>query len=90
MAYNRRFTDSANGIDSFVLVTVSGGATFSGIPGGTYVDLVTGDKKTVSANGSLTASCSGKGNARIYVLQNATAEEYGANKKIAGKSAYLK
>ena len=90
MAYKRRFTDSANGIDSFVLVTVSGGATFSGIPGGTYVDLVTGDKKTVSANGSLTASCSGKGNARIYVLQNATAEEYGANKKIAGKSAYLK
>ena len=90
MAYKRRFTDSANGIDSFVLVTVSGGATFSGIPGGTYVDLVTGDKKTVSANGSLTASCSGRGNARIYVLQNATAEEYGANKKIAGKSAYLK
>ena len=90
MAYKRRFTDSANGIDSFVLVTVSGGATFSGIPGGTYVDLVTGDKKTVSANGSLTASCSGKGNARIYVLQNATAEEYGANKKIAGKSSYLK
>ena len=90
MAYKRRFTDSANGIDSFVLVTVSGGATFSGIPGGTYVDLVTGDKKTVSANGSLTASCSGRGNARIYVLQNATAEEYGATKKIAGKSAYLK
>ena len=89
MAYKRRFTDSANGIDSFVLVTVSGGATFSGIPGGTYVDLVTGDKKTVSANGSLAASCSGRGNARIYVLQNATAEEYGANKKIAGKSSYL-
>ena len=90
MAYKRRFTDSANGIDSFVLVTVSGGATFRGVPGGTYIDLVTGDKKTVSEGGTLTASCSGKGNARIYVLQNATAEEYGANKKIAGKSSYLK
>ena len=90
MAYKRRFTDSANGIDSFVLVTVSGGATFSGVPGGTYIDLVTGDSKKVSEGGTLTASCSGRGNARIYVLQNATAEEYGANKKIAGKSAYLK
>ena len=90
MAYKRRFTDSANGVDSFVLVTVSGGATFSGIPGGTYVDLVTGDKKTVSEGGTLSASCSGSGNARIYVLQNQTAKDYGADKKIAGKSQFLK
>jgi glycosidase len=90
MAYKRRFTDSANGIDSFVLVTVSGGATFSGVPGGTYIDLVTGDSKKVSEGGTLTASCSGRGNARIYVLQNQTAKDYGATKKIAGKSAYLK
>ena len=90
MAYKRRFTDSANGIDSFVLVTVSGGATFSGVPGGTYIDLVTGDSKKVSEGGTLTASCSGSGNARIYVLQNQTAKDYGATKKIAGKSTYLK
>ena len=88
MAFKRRFTK--NGVDSFVLVTISGGATFSGIPGGTYVDVVTGDTKTVSESGSLTASCSGRGNARIYVLQNQTAKDYGADKKIARNSSFLK
>ena len=28
MAFKRRFTDAARGVDSFVLVTISGGATF--------------------------------------------------------------
>ena len=88
MSFKRRFTK--DGVDSFVLVTISGGATFSGIPGGTYVDLVTGDTKTVSESGSLTASCSGRGNARIYVLQNQTAKDYGADKKIARNSSFLK
>ena len=88
MSFKRRFTK--DGVDSFVLVTISGGATFSGIPGGTYVDVVTGDKKTVSEGGTLSASCSGSGNARIYVLQNQTAKDYGADKKIAGKSQFLK
>ena len=60
------------------------------MPGGTYIDLVTGDSKKVSEGGTLTASCSGSGNARIYVLQNQTAKDYGATKKIAGKSTYLK
>ncbi len=64
-AFKRRYTDSK--VDSFALVTISGSATFSGIPNGTYVDAVTGDTKTVS-NGTLTASCSGKGNLRVYVL----------------------
>ena len=67
IAYKRRFTDSAKGIDSFALVAVSSGATFSGIPNGTYRDAVTGDVKVVTG-GSLTASVSGQGNARIYVL----------------------
>ncbi len=67
MAYKRRFTDAARGIDSFVLVTVSGNATFSGIPNGVYRDAVSGDVKTVTT-GVLTATLSGKGNARIYVL----------------------
>ncbi|MFC0004302.1 carbohydrate binding domain-containing protein [Micromonospora siamensis] len=65
MAYKRRFT--AGTVDSFALVTVSGGATFSGIPNGTYTDAVTGDVRTVT-NGSLTASVSGTGNLRVYVL----------------------
>ncbi|MCG5217424.1 carbohydrate binding domain-containing protein [Streptosporangium soli] len=65
MAYKRRYT--AGGVDSFALVTVSGTATFTGVPNGTYVDAVTGDRKTVTG-GSLTASVSGKGNLRVYVL----------------------
>ncbi|PTL81150.1 carbohydrate binding domain-containing protein [Vitiosangium sp. GDMCC 1.1324] len=67
IAYKRRFTDTAKGVDSFALVTVSSGATFSGIPNGTYKDAVTGDVKVVTS-GSLTASVSGKGNLRVYVL----------------------
>ena len=64
-AFKRRYTDATT--DSYALVTISGGATFSGIENGTYVDCVTGDKKTVT-NRSLTVSCSGKGNIRVYVL----------------------
>ncbi len=67
LAYKRRFTNAASGVDSFVLVTVSGGATFNNIPNGTYTDAVTGDVKVVS-NGSLTVDLSGKGNMRAYVL----------------------
>lgn len=67
MAFKRRITDSVNNIDSFALVTISGDATFSNIPNGTYIDAITGNTKVVS-NGILYASCSGKGNMRIYVL----------------------
>ena len=67
MAFKRRFTDSSKGIDSFVLVTVSGDATFSGIPNGTYKDAITGNVINVT-NGSLYAGCGGQGNARVYVL----------------------
>ena len=59
------FTDA--NVDSFALVAVSGGATFSGIPNGTYVDAITGDVQNVG-NGSLTASVNGKGNLKVYVL----------------------
>ena len=64
-AFKRRYTDATT--DSYALVTISGGATFSNILNGTYTDCVTGDTKTVS-NGQLTVSCSGKGNLRVYVL----------------------
>lgn len=67
LAYKRRYTNAAKNIDSFALITVSGGATFNNIPNGTYTDAVTGDTKTVS-NGSLSVSLSGKGNMRVYVL----------------------
>ncbi len=67
MAYKRRYTDAATGTDSFALVTVSGGATYTGIPNGTYTDAVTGDTKVVSG-GTLTVPAPGKGNLRVYVL----------------------
>ncbi len=65
MAFKRRYTDSTT--DSFALVAISGSATFTGIPNGTYVDAVTGDIKNVT-NGTLSASVSGKGNMKVYVL----------------------
>ena len=64
-AFKRRYTDATT--DSYALVTISGGATFSNIPNGVYVDCVTGDSQTVT-NGTLSVSCSGKGNLRVYVL----------------------
>ena len=82
IAFKRRYT--ADGVDSFVCVTISGDATFSGIPAGKYVDMVSGD--TVDCNGTLTAKCSGKGNMRVYVLQNSGAP----SGKIGEDGTYLK
>ncbi|WP_340558898.1 carbohydrate binding domain-containing protein [Streptomyces sp. GSL17-111] len=65
MAFKRRYTEGAT--DSFALVTVSGGASYTGIPNGTYRDAVTGDARTVT-DGNLTVSAPGKGNLRVYVL----------------------
>lgn len=67
IAFKKRFTDSTKGVDSFVLVTVSGNASFKDIPNGTYTDVITGDTKVVTT-GNLAINCTGKGNARIYVL----------------------
>ncbi|MBB0244240.1 alpha-amylase [Streptomyces alkaliphilus] len=67
MAYKRRYTDAASGVDSFALVTVSGGATFTGIPNGTYRDAVTGASRTVT-DGRLEIAAPGTGNLRVYVL----------------------
>ncbi len=65
-AFKRRYTDATT--DSYALITISGNATFTGIENGTYIDCVTGDKKTVT-NGTLTTSgCTNKGNLRVYVL----------------------
>ena len=84
MAFKRRYTDAKT--DSFALVTISGNATFKDIPNGTYTDVVTGDQKTVT-NGQLVASCNGKGNIRVYVLDT---EKTDAPGKIQGNSPFLK
>ncbi|WP_326698242.1 alpha-amylase family glycosyl hydrolase [Streptomyces sp. NBC_01754] len=65
MAYKRRYTSGST--DSFALVTVTGGASYTGIPDGTYRDAVTGDTQVVT-DGKLTVAAPGKGNLRVYVL----------------------
>lgn len=82
-AFKRRYTDATT--DSYALVCISGGATFSQIENGTYVDCITGDTKVVT-NGTLTASCSGKGNMRVYVL---TTDKSPAPGKIGTDGRYL-
>ena len=87
MAFKRRYTGDDNGkqVDSFVCVSISGGATFSGIPNGTYVDAITGTSKTVS-NGTLSVEATSKGNMRVYVLQNSST----STGKIGESGTYLK
>lgn len=67
MAFIRRYTKG--NIDSLAAVAISSGTTFTGLPNGTYVDLVTGDRKVIN-NGTLSISVEGKGNVAIYVLEN--------------------
>lgn len=83
IAFKRRYTDAKT--DSYVLVTIGGNATFSGIENGTYTDAITGDVKTVTS-GSLTASCSGAANMRVYVLSTSKTP---APSKIGDDGMYL-
>nr|MDT0524444.1 alpha-amylase [Streptomyces sp. DSM 41633] len=75
------------GTDSVALVTVSGSATYTGIPNGTYTDAVTGDTKVVSG-GTLTVPAPGKGNLRVYVLD--LGGKNAAPGKIGTAGPYLK
>ncbi|WP_407384863.1 alpha-amylase family glycosyl hydrolase [Ruminococcus sp.] len=85
MAYIRRYTGSytdpdtkkTSNVDSVACVSVTDGASFKGIPNGTYVDAVSGDRKTVS-NGTLSVPSTGKGNMRVYVLLNSGSKVNGA------------
>ncbi|MDE5785704.1 MAG: starch-binding protein, partial [Duncaniella sp.] len=53
--------------DSYALVAINGGATFTGVPSGNYVDLVTGKSYTPS-NGSITVDAPrGQGQLRVLV-----------------------
>lgn len=53
--------------DSYALVALNGGATFSDVPAGTYVDLVTGQSYT-PAGGSITVDAPGtQGQLRVLV-----------------------
>ena len=60
-AFKRAYKD-----ESYVLVAVNGGATFSNVPAGTYTDIVTG--KTYEGGGSITVEAPGnKGQLRVLV-----------------------
>ena len=84
MAFIRRYTQGD--IDSLALVAISSNATFTNIPNGAYVDVVTGDKINVS-NGTLSTQSLSQGNLRVYVLKNS----YTGNlTKIGESTAYLK
>ncbi|MDO4510621.1 MAG: alpha-amylase family glycosyl hydrolase [Bacteroidales bacterium] len=65
-AFKRRYTD--DNVDSYALVTINSGATFTGVLNGTYTDCVTGDVKVVTDGTLTTTACSGQGNMRVYVL----------------------
>ena len=82
-AFKRRYTDANT--DSYVLVTMSGKATFTGVLNGRYVDAITGDVQNVT-DGKLTANCSGKGNLRVYVLDTAKTKAPG---KVGEDGLYL-
>ena len=87
MCFKRGYTDPETGEKSFACVAVTNGATFSGIPNGTYIDAVTGDTKQVTG-GTLSVSAPGKGNCRVYVLSS---NGYtGISGKIGGTTSYLK
>ena len=86
MAFKRRYTNTEEGIDSFVCVSITNGATFNNIPNGKYVDAITGDVKNVT-NGTLSIPSVGKGNMRVYVLDLPGNSAPG---KIGEAGAYLK
>ncbi|MBQ9457396.1 MAG: glycosidase [Bacilli bacterium] len=67
LKFVRRYT--SGGKDSVAAVAISGGQTFSGLPNGKYVDLVSGNSQNVSG-GTLNVTVSGKGNLAVYVLDN--------------------
>ncbi len=77
IAFKRRYTD--NGVDSFACVAINGSATFTGLPNGTYTEVITG--KTVSGS-TITTDAIGQGNMRVYVLNGPG--------KIGKDGAYLK
>ena len=86
MAFKRRYTNEKEGVDSFVCVSITNGATFNNIPNGKYVDAITGDVKNVT-NGTLSIPSVGKGNMRVYVLDLPGNSAPG---KIGEAGAYLK
>ncbi len=70
IAFTRRYT--VGSVDSLACVAISGGATFSNLPNGTYVDLISGNRINVGG-GTLTVNGTfDQGDIAIYVLENSS------------------
>ena len=78
IAFKRRYTNGD--IDSYVLVAISGAASFTNVLNGTYTEVITGATVAVS-DGTLASPEIAKGNMRIYVLNG--------NGKIGEDGPYL-
>ena len=83
IAFKRRYTDGT--VDSFALVAIGGNATFTDVPSGEYIEVITG--KTVTSTGTLTTGEIDKDNMRVYVLKTSNC---GIDGKIGSDGAYLK
>ncbi|MBP5706752.1 MAG: hypothetical protein J6W76_05670, partial [Spirochaetales bacterium] len=70
IAFKRGYKNPGDSEFSFACVAINGGATFTNLPAGTYTEVITGAKKTVSDGGSITSDSIGEGNMRVYVLQS--------------------
>ena len=53
--------------ESYALVAINGGATFTGVPAGTYVDLVTGQSYTANGGKITVSAPSNQGQLRVLV-----------------------
>jgi glycosidase len=84
IAFKRRYTDDV--VDSFALVAIDVQAVFSGLPAGTYIEVVTGKTATVPEGGSITTDNISTGNMRVYVLETSACEVSG---KIGTDGTYL-
>ncbi|MEE1213230.1 MAG: alpha-amylase family glycosyl hydrolase [Treponema sp.] len=84
-AFKRRYT--SNNVDSFAVVSISGSATFTGLPAGKYIDVVSGDVQTIGEGGTIKSKNSGQGSMAVYV--NATLDS-SITGKIGKDGAYLK
>ena len=83
IAFKRRYKDDT--VDSFVLVAIGAQATFTGVPTGEYIEVITG--KTVSCSGTLTSDSIEKDNMRVYVLKTPSCD---ITEQIGVAGAYLK
>lgn len=86
IAFKRRYTD--NEVDSFALVAINSSATFSGLPAGNYVEVITGNSVSIGEGGSITTDSIGEGNMRVYV--NTSLNGCEVSGKIGTAGAYLK